>query len=97
MAKPSSMTPLEQCEAIIAGANEQCDVILEKAVRRVLTRSKRYSAFAASMGAVSFYNADGSPCWDEQLTDQAKRVVELAERLTDAFGSPGMQITRKDL
>lgn len=88
------MTPAKQCDHIIAKASEECFAILEHEVKRALARSPRYSAFAASMGTVCFYDRAGMPVCDEDLTYAAKRVCELGWTITEAFGSPGVHINK---
>lgn len=83
----------KRVEAIVSAAADQCFEIVRAEAQRVLDTSPRYTSFVAAMGVSSFYNGKG-PVFDEDLTKDAKAVIELSDEVTTRFGSPGLQLEK---
>lgn len=90
------MTPTQRVDAITARAGDECTAILKAEVEKVLRRSPRYYAFVAAMGSASFYD-DRGPVDFDRLTVAAQKCETLADEITRRYGSPGIQINKRDV
>lgn len=90
------MTPMDRIDAITEKAGNECVEILRVEVEKVLRRSPRYYAFVAAMGSASFYDSRG-PVDFEKLTKAAQKCETLSDEITRRYGSPGIEINKRDL
>lgn len=71
-------------------------VALENEAHKVLAAHKSLSGFSAAMGAACFYSASTGHGLDYEETPSAgKLVLDMEQDYSDAFGSPGIQISAR--
>lgn len=96
------MTPAaaaKACELHIERCRAACLQNLERAAQEVLNRNPKYTAFEDVQGSTGFRSTTSSVYFHnyEDLTKEARAVVDLAEDLASHFGSSGLTLEPSEI